>query len=76
MRTTLHFHKRTATVGAALAAVLALALTACNGDDTASGSTQTGPTAAADKAGGTGGADQGAGDQHRREHPGRRHQHR
>ncbi|MFI5921599.1 DUF4232 domain-containing protein [Streptomyces anulatus] len=61
MRTTFHFHKRTATVGAALAAVLVLALTACNGDDTASGSTQTGPTAAADKAGGTGGADQGAG---------------
>ncbi|WP_097922536.1 DUF4232 domain-containing protein [Streptomyces sp. wa1063] len=61
MRTTFHFRKRTATVGAALTAVLALGLTACNGDDTASGSTQTGPTASADKAGGTGGADQGAG---------------
>ncbi|WP_097916574.1 DUF4232 domain-containing protein [Streptomyces sp. b84] len=61
MRTTFHFRKRTATVGATLTAVLALGLTACNGDDTASGSTQTGPTASADKAGGTGGADQGAG---------------
>lgn len=58
MRTTFHFRKRTATVGAALTAVLARALTACNGDDTASGSTQAGPTASADEAGGTGGADQ------------------
>ncbi|MGW1296582.1 DUF4232 domain-containing protein [Streptomyces sp. NPDC002533] len=58
MRTTFHFRKRTATVGAALTAVLALALTACNGDDNASGSTQAGPTASADEAGGTGGADQ------------------
>lgn len=60
MRTTFHFRKRTTTVGAALTAVLALALTACNGDDTASGSTQAGPTASADKAGGTGGSTQGA----------------
>ncbi|MEV6326152.1 DUF4232 domain-containing protein [Streptomyces sp. NPDC051909] len=64
MRTTLHSRKRTATIGAALTAVLALALTACNGDDNASGSTQASPTASADKAGGTGGAgkaDQSAG---------------
>ncbi|MFH9611853.1 DUF4232 domain-containing protein [Streptomyces sp. NPDC017448] len=58
MRTTFHSRKRTATVGAALTAVLALALTACNGDDNASGSTQAGPTASADEAGGTGGAGQ------------------
>jgi len=58
MRTTFHFRKRTATVGAALTAVLALALTACTGDDTASGSAQAGPTASADEAGGTGGAGQ------------------
>ncbi|MFD6585935.1 hypothetical protein ACFWED_03520 [Streptomyces anulatus] len=43
MRTTFHSRKRTATIGAALTAVLALALTACNGDDYASGSTQAGP---------------------------------
>ncbi|MEV5205383.1 DUF4232 domain-containing protein [Streptomyces sp. NPDC053720] len=58
MRTTFHSRKRTATIGAALTAVLALALTACNGDDNASGSTQASPTASADEAGGTGGADQ------------------
>ncbi|MFC8624383.1 DUF4232 domain-containing protein [Streptomyces anulatus] len=58
MRTTFRFRKRTATVGAALTAVLALALTACNGDDSASGSTQASPTASVDEAGGTGGADQ------------------
>ncbi|MFI6942947.1 DUF4232 domain-containing protein [Streptomyces sp. NPDC050418] len=58
MRTTLHSRKRTAAVGAALTAVLTLALTACNGDDTASGSTPDGPTASAGQAGGTGGADQ------------------
>lgn len=64
MRTTFHSRKRTVTIGAALTAVLALALAACNGDDYASGSTQAGPTASADKAGGSGGADhadQGAG---------------
>ncbi|MFE2291050.1 DUF4232 domain-containing protein [Streptomyces sp. NPDC059452] len=61
MRTTLHFRKRTATVGAALTAVLALALTACNGDDNASGSTQVSPTASAGEAGGTGGSDQSTG---------------
>lgn len=60
MRTTFHFRKRAATVGAALTAVLALALTACNGDDNASGSTQASPTASADEAGGTGGAGQSA----------------
>ncbi|MEV3857889.1 DUF4232 domain-containing protein [Streptomyces sp. NPDC050095] len=58
MRTTSRSRKRTATIGAALTAVLALALTACNGDDDASGSTQASPTASADQAGGTGGADQ------------------
>lgn len=58
MRTTFHSRKRTATIGAALTAVLALALTACNGDDYASGSTQAGPTASANEAGGSGGADQ------------------
>ncbi|MEU6244636.1 DUF4232 domain-containing protein [Streptomyces sp. NPDC047024] len=61
MRTTFRSRKRTATIGAAFTAVLALALTACNGVDSASGSTQAGPTASADKAGGTGGADQSAG---------------
>ncbi|WP_405937609.1 DUF4232 domain-containing protein [Streptomyces sp. NBC_00726] len=58
MRTTLHSRKRTATIGAALAAVLTLALTACNGDDSALGSTQVSPAASADKAGATGGAGQ------------------
>lgn len=58
MRTTFHSRKRTATVGAALTAVIALALTACNGDDNASGSTQASPTASADEAGGTGRAGQ------------------
>ncbi|WP_405191479.1 hypothetical protein OG473_36585 [Streptomyces anulatus] len=43
MRTTFHSRKRTATIGAALTAVLALALTACSGDDYASGSRQAGP---------------------------------
>ncbi|MFB8138683.1 DUF4232 domain-containing protein [Streptomyces parvus] len=61
MRTTFRFRKRTATVGAALTAVLALALTACNGDDSASGSTEAGPTASADETGGEGEADQSAG---------------
>ncbi|WP_051844837.1 DUF4232 domain-containing protein [Streptomyces globisporus] len=66
MRTTFHSRKRTATIGAALTAVLTLtlALTACNGDNSALGSTQASPTASADKAGGTGGAgkaDQSAG---------------
>ncbi|MFI7005466.1 DUF4232 domain-containing protein [Streptomyces sp. NPDC050145] len=42
----------------AAAAVLSLTLTACNGDDNATDSTQAGPTASADSAGGTGGADQ------------------
>ncbi|MFC9262236.1 DUF4232 domain-containing protein [Streptomyces hydrogenans] len=56
MRTTLHSRKRTATIGAALTAVLTLALTACNGDDSALGGGQAGSTASADKAGGTGGA--------------------
>ncbi|MEV5985506.1 DUF4232 domain-containing protein [Streptomyces sp. NPDC052051] len=55
MRTTFHSRKRTATIGAALTAVLTLALTACNGDDIASGNTQASPTASADQAGGTGG---------------------
>ncbi|MER6116432.1 DUF4232 domain-containing protein [Streptomyces sp. NPDC001743] len=58
MRTTFHSRKRTATIGAALTAVLTLALTACNGDDNASGSTQAGPGASANEAGSTGGADQ------------------
>ncbi|MEU9200600.1 DUF4232 domain-containing protein [Streptomyces sp. NPDC048332] len=58
MRTTPHSRKRTATIGAALTAVLALALTACNGDNSALGSTQAGSAASADKAGGTGGAGQ------------------
>ncbi|MFG2114487.1 DUF4232 domain-containing protein [Streptomyces sp. NPDC048718] len=64
MHTTFHSRKRTAAIGAALTAVLTLALTACNGDSGALGSTQAGPTASADKAGGTGGAgkaDQSAG---------------
>jgi hypothetical protein len=56
MRTTsFRSRKRSATIGAALTAVLALALTACNGDDLASGNTQASP---ASTAGGTGGADQ------------------
>jgi len=50
-------HTRKA-VAAAIGLVAALSLTACNGDDNASGSTQASPTASADKAGGTGGADQ------------------
>ena len=58
MRTTFHSRKRTATIGAALTAVLTLALTACNGDDIASGNTQASPTASADQAGGTGGSHQ------------------
>ncbi|WP_223206091.1 DUF4232 domain-containing protein [Streptomyces xanthii] len=58
MRTTSHSRKRTATIGAALTAVLTLALTACNGNDSASGSAQGGPTASAEQAGGTGGAGQ------------------
>ncbi|MET9916068.1 DUF4232 domain-containing protein [Streptomyces sp. NPDC006435] len=61
MRTTFHSRKRTATIGAALTAVLTLALTACNGDDNMLGGGQTGPTASADAAGGTGGAGQSAG---------------
>ncbi|GHA71860.1 DUF4232 domain-containing protein [Streptomyces termitum] len=64
MRTTFHSRKRTATIGAALTAVLTLALTACNGDGTALGGGQAGSTASADKAGGTGGTgktDQGSG---------------
>ncbi|MCG7523842.1 DUF4232 domain-containing protein [Streptomyces sp. OfavH-34-F] len=56
MRTTFHFRRRTATIGAALTAVLTLALTACNGDGTALGGGQAGSTASADKAGGTGGS--------------------
>ncbi|SEE57824.1 DUF4232 domain-containing protein [Streptomyces sp. TLI_105] len=52
-------HTRKA-VAAAIGLVAALSLTACNGDDNASASTQTSPTASADKAGGTGGADQSA----------------
>ncbi|MCX5501504.1 DUF4232 domain-containing protein [Streptomyces sp. NBC_00053] len=56
MRTTFHSRKRTATIGAALTAVVTLALTACNGDNSALGSTQASPTASADKAGGTVGA--------------------
>ncbi|MEV0450932.1 DUF4232 domain-containing protein [Streptomyces sp. NPDC050600] len=50
-------HTRKA-VAAAIGLVAALSLTACNGDDNASDSTQASPTASADKAGGTGGADQ------------------
>ncbi|GGV08233.1 hypothetical protein GCM10010275_55580 [Streptomyces litmocidini] len=50
-------HTRKA-VAAAIGLVAALSLTACNGDDNASAGTQTSPTASADKAGGTGGADQ------------------
>ncbi|MBB4987544.1 DUF4232 domain-containing protein [Streptomyces nymphaeiformis] len=50
-------HTRKA-VAAAIGLVAALSLTACNGDDNASGSTQASPTASADKAGGAGGADQ------------------
>ncbi|MER7539193.1 DUF4232 domain-containing protein [Streptomyces sp. NPDC097704] len=50
-------HTRKA-VAAAIGLVAALSLTACNGDDHASGSTQASPTASADKAGDTGGADQ------------------
>ncbi|MER7952805.1 DUF4232 domain-containing protein [Streptomyces sp. NPDC096079] len=50
-------HTRKA-VAAAIGLVAALSLTACNGDDNASGSTQPSPTASVDKAGGTGGADQ------------------
>ncbi|MFJ7961587.1 DUF4232 domain-containing protein [Streptomyces sp. NPDC096319] len=50
-------HTRKA-VAAAIGLVAALSLTACNGDDNASGSTQPSPTASADNAGGTGGADQ------------------
>ncbi|MFF4168905.1 DUF4232 domain-containing protein [Streptomyces sp. NPDC001744] len=64
MRTTLRSRKRTATIGAALTAVLALALTACNGDGSALGSTQTGGTGGAGRTDGTGGAgkaDQSAG---------------
>ncbi|MFD8913443.1 DUF4232 domain-containing protein [Streptomyces sp. NPDC059575] len=45
-------------VAAAIGLVAALSLTACNGDNNASDSTQASPTAATDKAGGTGGADQ------------------
>ncbi|WP_030694555.1 DUF4232 domain-containing protein [Streptomyces globisporus] len=54
-------HTRKA-VAAAIGLVAALSLTACNGDDNASDSTQASPTASADKAGGTGtgGSDQGA----------------
>ncbi|QNS02209.1 DUF4232 domain-containing protein [Streptomyces xanthii] len=74
-RTTARAIART-TVLAATAAILSLSLTACNGDDNASDSTQASPTASADKAGGTGtgktdggadtstgtgGSDQGAG---------------
>ncbi|MGY3340107.1 hypothetical protein ACVW0K_006206 [Streptomyces filamentosus] len=55
MRTTFHSRKRTATIGAALTAVLTLALTACNGDDSASDGARTSPAASTDKAGGTGG---------------------
>ncbi|MEU4150878.1 DUF4232 domain-containing protein [Streptomyces sp. NPDC026659] len=51
----LHTRKIVAT---AIGLVAALSLTACNGDDSASDSTQASPTASADKAGGTGGADQ------------------
>ncbi|MFF8710101.1 DUF4232 domain-containing protein [Streptomyces sp. NPDC015184] len=61
MRTTFHSRKRTATIGAALTAVLTLALTACNGDDNALGGGQTSPTASANAAGGTGGAANAAG---------------
>ncbi|MEU3399794.1 DUF4232 domain-containing protein [Streptomyces filamentosus] len=64
MLTTFHSRKRTATIGAALTAVLTLALTACNGDDSASDGARTSPAASTDKAGGTsgtGGADQSAG---------------
>ncbi|MCZ0983583.1 DUF4232 domain-containing protein [Streptomyces diastatochromogenes] len=50
-------HTRKA-VAAAIGLVAALSLTACNGEDNASDSTQARPTASADKAGGTGGADQ------------------
>ncbi|MEV6358342.1 DUF4232 domain-containing protein [Streptomyces hydrogenans] len=56
MRTTLHSRKRTATISAALTAVLTLTLTACNGDDSALGGGQDGSTTSADKAGGTNGA--------------------
>lgn len=61
MRTTLHTRKRNAAIGAALTAVLALALTACDDDNTAPGGAHAGPAApadSADKAGGTGGAGQ------------------
>ncbi|MEU6620848.1 DUF4232 domain-containing protein [Streptomyces litmocidini] len=53
-------HTRKA-VAAAIGLVAALSLTACNGDDSASDSTQASPTASAGKAGGTGtdGSDQG-----------------
>ncbi|MFI0930057.1 DUF4232 domain-containing protein [Streptomyces sp. NPDC021012] len=47
-------HTRKA-VAAAIGLVAALSLTACNGEDNASDSTQARPTASADKAGGTGG---------------------
>ncbi|MFI8916443.1 DUF4232 domain-containing protein [Streptomyces sp. NPDC053513] len=54
-------HTRKA-VAAAIGLVAALSLTACNGDDNASDSTQASPTASAGKTGGTGtdGSDQGA----------------
>ncbi|MFJ2894036.1 DUF4232 domain-containing protein [Streptomyces sp. NPDC087218] len=58
MRTTFRSRKRTATIGAALTAVLTLALTACNGDDNALGGGQTSPAASAAASGGTGGAGQ------------------
>ncbi|MFB7280307.1 DUF4232 domain-containing protein [Streptomyces hydrogenans] len=61
MRTTLHSRKRTATIGAALTAVLTLTLTACNGDDSALGSGQDGSTTSADKTGSTGGAGKASG---------------
>ncbi|MER5431867.1 DUF4232 domain-containing protein [Streptomyces sp. NPDC002588] len=50
-------HTRKA-VAAVIGLVAALSLTACNGDDIASGDVQSSPTASADNAGGTGGADQ------------------
>lgn len=51
-------HTRKA-VAAAIGLVAAFALTACNGDDGAAGSTQPGATASAGQTGGSGGSDQG-----------------
>ncbi|MFI7005441.1 DUF4232 domain-containing protein [Streptomyces sp. NPDC050145] len=44
----------------AAAAVLSITLTACNGNDNASGTTQASPASSAGEADGTGGSDQGA----------------